>query len=205
MVVDNFDIIEKILDFDNIGNDEFYPIYIARRTKDQSVISPTYEFNTIKTYYISSFEKFERKKDEIKKLCEFFNARAYIDPNKRKRTNFLLKLIEIISHSISINSKVNFDSIFEMACKHTKTEGDVSKWLVDIDTKDKDKISEIKDFVKECGLYGEDTIICEIPTLHGVHLIIKPIYKNKFFEKYGNSISVFEYSFALLYYKDING
>ena len=65
--VDNFDLIESIMDFKN--SNEFYFLQIIQRKKDgcDTQIGNN-GYRTIKVYYIFSKEQFLKKKDKIKEL-----------------------------------------------------------------------------------------------------------------------------------------
>lgn len=65
MVIDNFDQILDILEFNN--SDEFYFLQIIQRKKDGCVTDTGNNgYRTVKTYYIFSREQLERK--ELKLL-----------------------------------------------------------------------------------------------------------------------------------------
>lgn len=198
MEINNFDKIYDFLDFKNIEQDEFYSVYVVSRGKDQE--KPTIAFNIIKAYYIYSLEDLKNKKEEIIKLCEFFNARAYIDVCKRTRKHFLLKLVEEIFRSLVNETTENFETLFETACKHSLVKNEKTRWVVDIDTDDEDILCDIKNKIKECYGYEQSPIVAQIPTVHGFHIITKPFRKRKFIEMCDGKINVLEYAFTLLYF-----
>ena len=86
--VDNFAIIRKLLKFENQG--DCYYLQLLRRQSDDPMIDgkpdPNYHGNmhsrSLKDYFIPSLEYFDQKEEEIKKLCDVFNVRAYIRLNK---------------------------------------------------------------------------------------------------------------------------
>lgn len=82
MVIDNFDQILDILEFNN--SDEFYFLQIIQRKKDGCVTDTGNNgYRTVKTYYIFSREQLERKRAKITELCQSNHARAYITLNRR--------------------------------------------------------------------------------------------------------------------------
>ena len=81
MKVDNFYLIKKHIH--SSDSNEFYMLQIMRRTKDQKGYDGKHKQSIIKSYFISSVEYLESKRDEIVGLCEMFNARAYINLNKK--------------------------------------------------------------------------------------------------------------------------
>ena len=54
MTVDNFDQIEKLLNFENEG--DFYMIQIMQRGKDQNNGRPSSSVRIIKSYFVDSIE-----------------------------------------------------------------------------------------------------------------------------------------------------
>lgn len=200
-MIDNFEKIYDFLNFESNVDDECYSVYVVRRGKDQKI--PSNIFDIVKTYCIISIEQLKDKEEEIKKLCEFFNARAYIDVTKRKRRNFLLKMIECIADSISRNTNESFERIFENSCKHCHIPYGETRWLVDIDTKEEIEIKNIKECLQKCKFGDSELITLEIPTKKGFHLITKPFHKRNFIEMYGiKNVTVLEHTFTLLYYKN---
>ena len=88
-MVDNFEIIKRLLTFENEG--DCYYVQLLRRQSDDPMIDgipdPAYHGNmhsrSIKDYFITSVDHLEQRKDDIIKLCQTFNVRAYIRLNKR--------------------------------------------------------------------------------------------------------------------------
>ena len=95
MKVDNFDLIKKHIN--TSGEGEFYMLQIMRRSKDQKENGGKRKQKVIKSYFISSPEYLDSKRDEIVGLCEMFNARAYINLNKKSYKQVSLKALEILA------------------------------------------------------------------------------------------------------------
>ena len=79
--VDNFDLLSEVLLFKEdlrpeLADDVFYMVQILTRTKDTGE-KPKH----IRTMFVESREYLMSHKDFIVKLCEAFNARAYINVN----------------------------------------------------------------------------------------------------------------------------
>jgi len=87
-MIDNFKLIKSFLEFPN--DDIYYHLQILRRGKDHPDMSAANR--VIKSYFICSLESLDYVEEEIKKLCEFFGARAYINlaPKSIKKTTMLL-------------------------------------------------------------------------------------------------------------------
>ena len=90
------DNIEKILPFLQFDSeDDFYFLQILQRKKENPQLGSN--SRVIKNYYITSQQHLLDKYEEIKKLCEVFNARASIRLNRR---SLLLTLCKIENISI---------------------------------------------------------------------------------------------------------
>ena len=86
-MIDNFNLIKSPLTFPN--DDIYYHLQILRRGKDHPELPAANR--CIKSYFICSLESLDYVEDEVKKLCEFFGARAYINlaPKSIKKTTML--------------------------------------------------------------------------------------------------------------------
>ena len=197
MIVDNFDLIKKHINTSEDGN-EFYMHQIMRRTKDQKGHEDKHKQSIIKSYFISSPEYLEIKRDEIVKLCEMFNARAYINLNKKSYKQVSLKALAILAGKIS-QEDYNIKTLFESAAGQTGAcDGDKS-WIVDFDSKDLGELDRIKDIINSVEPICDNKIIETVPTRHGYHLISKPFNKKAFYEKYNDSISIHDNNPTLLF------
>ena len=103
MIIDNTEQIKKLIA--NCGKDEFYMLQILHRAKDgKTPYEPEgkkISRQTVKTYYISSPEYLDYKMNEIRDLCRMFNARAYINLNKKSWGQISLKSLEILAGVIA--------------------------------------------------------------------------------------------------------
>lgn len=199
MVVDNKNQIKKLIEGCDDG--EFYMLQIIHRTKDgQTKYENSKATNQIiKTYYISSHDHLEYKMEEIRDLCQMFNARAYINLNKKSWRQIALKSIEELAKSIAHDEYRSVKSLVESSCGQTGACDGNKTWLVDIDTKDLDEVERIKTFVQACEPKGVDKIVDCIPTLHGYHLITKPFNKKTFHDLYNEHIDIHDNNPTLLY------
>jgi hypothetical protein len=81
-MTDNFELIKSLLHFDS--EDDFYHLQIIKRKKDnQGLSGRNNNARCMKTYYISSVEYLEEKREEIIALSTMHNARACINLNRR--------------------------------------------------------------------------------------------------------------------------
>lgn len=179
-MIDNFDLVRPLLDFKNGG--DFYMLYILKRKKDQppGERDNHQSVRTIKTYCIESLAHLETRWEEIKGLCEFFKARAYIHVQGQNHSevslNMMVRLAERIQGGNYIQKGL-FDSVVG------GLRGREKRWVVDIDTKDTNHIGEVTQFIG--GLRpGGVAVLATIPTKAGVHLVTERFDTRVFSQKY---------------------
>ena len=197
MKVDNFDLIKKHIHTSDDGS-EFYMLQILKRTKDQKGYEGKRKQSTIKSYFISSPEYLEAKREEIIGLCEMFNARAYINLNKKSYKQVSLKALEILAGKIA-HEDYNIKSMFESACGQTGACDGLKTWLVDFDSKDLGELERVKTIIDSIEPKGVDKIVETVPTRHGYHLITRPFNKKMFNELYNVSIDVHDNNPTVLF------
>lgn len=167
--VDNFDIIESLMSFNN--QNEFYFVQIIQRKKDGNVAQMSSNgYRTIKTYYIYSLEQLEAKKEKIKELCVHNNARAYIHINKRNASEVALHCIREYAKLVSQGNAYQGYRVYDSACGFCRATGYKPTWIVDVDTKDPKKLQDYINVITTCR-GREDRIQKIIPTLHGFHIL----------------------------------
>ena len=196
MKVDNFDLIKKHIN--TSGEGEFYMLQIIRRSKDQKENGVKRKQTVIKSYFISSPEYLDSKRDEIVGLCEMFNARAYINLNKKSYKRVSLKALEILAGKIA-HEEYNIKTLFESACGQTGACDGLKTWIVDFDSKDLDELDRIKTIIDSIEPKGVDKIIETVPTRHGYHLITRPFNKKVFYEIYNEAIDIHDNNPTCLY------
>ena len=98
MIINNFEQIKNLLIFET--DDYFYHLQILKRKKDCEEHEKKGNNNArcIKTYYITSIEELDSKKNEIIALCEMFTARAYINLNA--------KSFEKVAYELNVQSAI---------------------------------------------------------------------------------------------------
>ena len=168
------------------------------RTKDQKGHEGNNKQSIIKSYFISSPEYLEMKRDEIVKLCEMFNARAYINLNKKSYKQVSLKALAILAGKIS-QEDYNIKTLFESAAGQTGAcDGDKS-WIVDFDSKDLGELERIKDIINSVEPICDNKIIETVPTRHGYHLVTRPFNKKDFYEKYNKNLDLHDNNPTLIF------
>lgn len=166
-VIDNFELIKPLLEFEQ-EEDEYYVIFILKRRKDNPEMES--DSKIIKEYYISSVDYLERKKEEIVKLCEIFNARAVINLNKKSYKNTAFMLLEKLSSSLSSENYRSLKNIFGKASGSAKIIG-TKRWILDIDEKlSEDRIQQFCTFIHGLRPEGKKDIAL-LPSKNGLHLI----------------------------------
>jgi hypothetical protein len=181
-MINNLNLIKPLLNFTNEG--DFYMLYIFKRKKDQpeGERDNHQSVRTIKTYSIDSIEYLEKRYDEIIQLCEVFKARAYIHIQKQNHKDVAMNMItEIVTRiqSGQINQKHVFDSVVGQLKTSEK------RWIVDIDVKDFDYVTELADYIDSLRPEGPK-VEAVIPTKSGVHLITKRFDVKEFEKQYPN-------------------
>lgn len=201
MKIDNSNIIRQLLNFD----DEYdvYHLQILKRRKE----NPEVKKNaiTISVKYIKSLEDFDKQLPYIKRMCEYENARAYINLNPRNLKKIVPGLIKQIGEYMENDNYISIDRIFETVAGSYKSKKSKRKWIVDIDSKDEYLISEVSDFIHY--LYSEvkggGEIFTQIPTVNGVHLICTPFNRKRFSDRF-SGIDIQDNNPTLLYFNDVN-
>ena len=196
-MIDNFGIIKGLLKFES--PDDFYHLQIIKRKKENPELgSNSY---VVKTYYIKSVEYLEKKRNEIINLCEFNNARACINLNRRSFERLAFHMLKKVTDQIMNKDFKSVRKAYESVCGAYCNEPN-KKWIIDIDYKD---ISEeergvifnyIQLLIKETG---KDETITIIPTRTGEHWITSPFNLGIFRENYGGTIDVHKDNPTILY------
>ncbi|MHA1694109.1 MAG: hypothetical protein ACTSUG_02530 [Candidatus Helarchaeota archaeon] len=165
-MIDVYDKIKPLLKFEK--ENDFYFLQVLKRKKDNPKIKSNGRL--IKSYYIRSIEYLEKHYEEIKKLCDFFNARATLRLNVRNYKKVAEIFIQKNIYNYTINNYKQMSKSYSQAAglNHSKR-----TFLIDIDDKDKHDIKEIKEVLKKVRPYEVEKIIIELPTKNGIHLITR--------------------------------
>lgn len=198
-MIDNF---EKIKEFLNFNEGEFYFLQILKRKKENP--EQTGNSKVIKTYYISNFEYLNSIEEEVKSLCHFFNARAYIGLNRRNSKKVALYMLKEVTDLI-LNEQYDAVKNAYNTCCGQYTVGD-KIWIVDIDDKSDLIVDKFITAINQCQCQsGYDQIILgTLPTINGWHLLTRP-FNLKQLEPFLSiyPADIHKNNPTLLYYKNI--
>ena len=178
-MIDVFDTIKPLLTFDS--SDDFYYLQILQRKKENPHLGSN--SRVIKNYYIGSVEYLEKRYDEIKSLCDLFNARAMLRLNKRSYRKVAFKTMQNISNSMSNDEYSFIKKSYDRSCGNGHNDKNKT-WIIDIDGEFyKPLLQELVEVIKGSRPEG-DKILLELPTKNGLHLITKPFDLREFKAKY---------------------
>ena len=204
-MIDNFELIKPLLTFPN--DDIYYHLQILRRGKDHPELPAANR--VIKLYFINDINDLDFYEQEIKGLCKFFGARAYINltPKSIKRTTMLQ--LKYLAERAYIGDYKKIWKSWNTCAGEIK--GEESRWIVDIDHNVGDlnlepaweDIAYFIDYkcdpkIDPNNMFFDTKIIADIPTKNGNHLITKPFNLQQFKEKYPD-IDVHKNNPTLLY------
>jgi len=205
-MIDNIKIIKTLLNFEKEG--DFYMLYVFKRKKDQpeGERDNHQSVRTIKTYCVDSVEYLEKRYDEIKQLCEIFNARAYIHVQKQNHSDVSLDMMVSLAERIK-NGVKNQKGLFDSVVGQIRT--NEKRWVIDIDNVSIDGFSHdkyyisMREYINELQLEaGKEQGMTFIKTKSGFHIITQPFNVMKFKEKYPD-VDIQKKNPTLLYYPNI--
>lgn len=169
-MVDNFEIISKLLNF--TSEDEFYFVQILQRKKDNpdGKYGSNNSSRLIKAYSVSSKASLMNLKSEMIALANLFNARVGINLNKRSYYKTAFNTLKHIAEQMHNKNFKNVKRAWNTSCGiHNAVDDKV--WILDIDHKDLNIIEDIGQFVNRQQPIGKSKIISLIPSKSGYHLI----------------------------------
>lgn len=187
--IDNFDRVESLMGFEEKDN-LFMHVQILRRGKDHPDLPAANKL--IKSWLVRSPEHLDSIKEEVVFLCEHYKARAYIScaPKSIEKLNTLI--MRKLADNLHTGNIVNPWHVFNSACG--ELQGVEKRWVMDVDTKDLDMWDEIELTIEQLWLKahpqdwgkrrGDTFWIAGIPTLNGVHYIVRPFNLQEFKKKY---------------------
>lgn len=203
MKVDNFDLIKDFFLFkEDLGpeyaGDWFYMVQIMTRTKDTGE-KPKH----IHTLFVESREYLMSHKDMIIKLCEMFNARAYISVNPSSYKKCAIKMFKELAEVVENENYKGILSLPETVAGKYGADGGLNLWIVDLDgIKSLEECQPYIDFI--IGIYNDgkgrpNWEIKPLPTVNGYHLLVSP-FDARDFKKRWPDIEIHKNNPTVLYY-----
>ena len=198
-MIDNFELIKPLLKFPD--TDTYYHLQILRRGKDHPELPAANRM--IKSYFIVDINDLDFYEQEIKDLCKFFGARAYINltPKSIKKTTMLQ--LKYLAERAYIGDYKKIWKSWNTCAGEIK--GEESRWVVDIDDTSTDftRLMDMSIATYEPVKYDEQgrycsKVIATIPTKSGYHLITTPFNLQQFKKEYPD-IDVHKNNPTLLY------
>ena len=174
-MINNLEQIKKLLVYDS--EDDFYHLQIIKRKKEHSELgSNSY---VVKTYYITSNKYLDLKFEEIKNLCDFHNARACINLNRRSFEKLAYHNLKKVTDCIMNRDFKSVRKSYESVCGSYMNEPN-HKWIIDVDSKDDLHLYIAEKIRRFEPNPGESKVITYVETKNGWHIISKPFNTSTF-------------------------
>ena len=175
MKIDNFEQMEKLLDF---SEGTFYKFVLLVRQKDGDndlLTKGSSKTTVFKTFYVDSWEYYWSHKDIMKKYARATGARVYMCTDKKDCvklcTSLMTELTKVFKSAIEGNSQA-FRYIYKLTDSLTSKDEVSSKsnkmLLFDVDTKDEEVKNEVIEYIKE---HEEIPLVLE--SKNGYHIICR--------------------------------
>lgn len=174
-MVDNLEKIKDLLTFDS--EDSFYFLQILQRKKENPHLGRN--SRVVKTYYITSLNYLEDHYEEIKSICNLFNARASINLNCKSFHKAWLEHNHIIANMLDSGDLRHVYKAYESACGKSLSVVSQKIWLVDVDECHLEFLPEILQDIFVCDPVG-DKVLSKLPSKTGFHLVTKPFNLQQF-------------------------
>lgn len=191
-MINNLQQILKLLVFSS--TDDFYHLQIIKRKKEHPELgSNSY---IVKTYYISSVDYLDKKIEEIIVLCNYHNARACINLNRRSYEKCAYQLLRKVADQILNKDFRSCRKAYESVCGLYSNEP-VKKWIIDIDVHNPVLVDEITQRIDTFDPVGPK-YIATLSTKAGCHIICNP-FNIQQWNKYYINIDIHKDNPTVLY------
>ncbi len=193
-MINNTEQIKKLLIFES--EDDFYHLQVLMRKKEHPELGRSSKL--IKTYYIKSIEHLEKVIPEIILLCDFHDARAYINLNRRSFEQLGFHTLEKIIGQMQNKDFSSIKNAYDSVCGMYTSEKN-RKWVVDYDGSG--KLSQLINDIKNCEPNRRtDKVYAILETKNGSHLITSPFNVEEF-SKLHPEIEIHKNNPTILYIK----
>lgn len=212
-MIDNSGLCKKLITF-TYDDNKFCHCQIVQRAKDHP--EKKVGEHAIKTYFVRSAEHLEQLMPEIKLICDFYKARAYINLSPKSFEKMQKELLIRYANNVSKNIIQNPRRVLNSVAG--EMQGDPKIWLVDID--DMSMSEDIKsslmkiytDMFSKKGLktallaesLAKIQFIAEVPTVQGCHLLCSPFNLMAFSQKFPDVMVHKNSMGTLLYMPDLS-
>lgn len=194
--VDNFTLIGEFIAGQGLGLDYYYHLQVIHRGKDDGTGANSTE---IKTYMIDSEHTIERYREEITKLCQVFNARAYINLSPRSKYSTCLGMLETLTKVLREDNYNYLQKIWNSVAGREISSKPL--YVIDIDYNHGEvpNLEDIEYFLENCQPFEvKQKIILRVPTMNGEHLITTGFDRLSFSNAFPN-VDVHKNNPTLLY------
>ena len=203
MTVDNFELIDRLLEFRS--DDDFYLLQIIKRAKENDGMTSNNQ--VFKTVYIQRPGQLLELKDDLTRQAAMFNARIYINLNVKSFRKCTLQCLGEIARRVENNDYKRPYRIFDSVAGASGCTGQ-KRWVVDIDwdgvpeTEDRELfVSELEQYIDTLKPETESSkVVARVPTRNGVHLITEPFDLGDFRKSYYRSMDVHKNNPTLLWF-----
>lgn len=191
MKIDNFRQIQAYLKEDDV--DYLYEVQILRRGKDHPEL-PAANW-CVKSIYITGRDNLIKHQEEIIKLCEIFQARAYISMNRKSNRKCLKNAVKCFAERLYEGDFKKPEAIWSHAVGTTKSEN--KWWLIDVDSKNVELLETIVNYIPQ--QQPNKPIIGIIPTIAGYHILCNPFGCSQFDIQFRDIAEIKKHALTLLY------
>jgi hypothetical protein len=204
---------DKIKQFLSFGDNDFYFVQLIKRRKDNPEM--TKDVKVIKSYYINSFDDYDKLLPRIIETCDQENCRAYIRLNKRNYNKLGLKLIAEIAQLVSNGGELkSLPNTFDSVAGQYSSDPD-KKWIVDVDWVDLPEMGQYifdgkmivghSETAKLMSLLqglqlgaNKEPLMELIQTKNGFHVVTRPFNVHLFSKEFPN-IQVHKDNMTIIY------
>ena len=188
-MINNFKQLEGLLEFNNPG--DFYFIQLIQRKKDNPEIERN--MNVINNYFFYDIEKYRSLEERIVHECIMHNARAYLRINKRNAKKVGMWMLKKVTDLIISEDYKALKNAYLSAAGDCHSQ-EYPRWIVDVDLPKEDFAiaNHNADIIEKTIKYLHEkfnhqktyTILMNVPTKNGYHIITNPFRLDLFKEQF---------------------
>lgn len=191
-MVDNFELIGKHIEqcygtmSQDDAKDAYFHLQIIKRKKDTGEGSNSV---CLRAYQIDADHPLSKYRDDIIALCEYFKARAYINPSPKSKEGTAVEMLKRLADCFRLKDFNHVNRVWNSSAGSVGAMPSHKLWVVDYDYPDGfDAPWEVSDLLNcienECQPTDKKKCVMRVPTRKGVHLITRPFDLRTFFAKF---------------------